>query len=134
MSIARSTTQAATEIQTRARRRPDPSQRDLQIYLDYQIAGQRQIDLAHDHKLTQCRISQIIRRVDAWRKESRIENQQSKIENESSPDSRSPTPDPLAFDFLVQSHRLNLVCREAIRHFQHQQATVTHRKGTRSDK
>ena len=48
------------------RRRPAPSARDQQIYLDYQTTGRSQEELAKDYELTQCRISQIIHRVEAW--------------------------------------------------------------------
>jgi hypothetical protein len=34
----------------------------------------------------------------------------------------------------LENERLNFVCREAMRHFQQQQTTVTHKKGERGDK
>ena len=49
----------------RVRKLVAPSSRDQQIYRDYQTTGQRQRVLAEKHKLTQCRISQIIRRVES---------------------------------------------------------------------
>ena len=48
------------------RRRGVPSERDQQIYLDYQTTGRTQTELAEQYGLTQCRISQIICRVEAW--------------------------------------------------------------------
>jgi hypothetical protein len=49
------------------RRRAAPSQRDQQLYVEYQTSGVTQLELAEKYQLTQCRISQIVRRVAAWR-------------------------------------------------------------------
>ena len=61
---------AASQINAAASRkprtRPAPSSRDQQIYLDYQTSGKLQDELAEQYGLTQCRISQIIRRVEKW--------------------------------------------------------------------
>ncbi len=112
------------------RRRPAPSPRNLQIYLDYQVEGLTQTQLAEKYNLTQCRISQILRRIDSWRAQSAIPN------SESPSHSLNPSPplSPTDLDLQLQSARLNLVAREAVRHFQQPQATVTHKQGTRGDK
>src|SRR5262249_8516114 len=63
-------TKTPTQIAPAANRKPRkckaPSQRDKQIYLDYQPSGILQNDLAKKYKLTQCPISQIPRRVEKW--------------------------------------------------------------------
>jgi hypothetical protein len=51
------------------RRRPSPSRRDQELYVRYQTTGITQAELAGDCGLTQCRVSQIIRRVEKWRAE-----------------------------------------------------------------
>src|SRR5262245_41982018 len=66
-----------TSLQSQApspRKLPLPSPRNRQIYLDYQVHGLSQTVLAEKYSLTQCRISQIIRRIDAWRLQSAISN------------------------------------------------------------
>src|SRR5438045_9669195 len=78
------------------RKLPAPSRRNLQIYLDYQVHGLRQTQLAEKYNLTQCRVSQILRRIDAWRFSSEISNLKSQIPNSSSSANspESPTPEP----------------------------------------
>ena len=132
-----------------SRRRPDPSPRNLQIYLDYHVAGKSQTQLAKDYGLTQCRISQIIRRVDAWRFGGAGVSPATPLPageggSRSEPGEGSPAPhsalrNPQSaishteFDFQLQSARLNLVAREAIRHFNQPQTTVTRKTGHRGD-
>ena len=121
------------------RRRPEPSQRDQQIYLEYQTTGRSQEDLAKEHGLTQCRISQIIRRVEAWLAGEPVQSPTSGHPRSGSiqdQDDAEPTLDlgPGTLDRALQRGYLNFVCRQAIRQFQADRVTVTHKKGTRGDK
>ena len=105
------------------RKQPAPSARNQQIYLDYQTAGCRQTDLAAKYGLTQCRISQIIRRVEKWL--------------HATFDFRPSTFDHSARQALerrLQHDRASAVAREAMRHFKDQQKSITHKSGTRADK
>src|SRR5436189_2141297 len=109
--------QLAAAADRKPRTRPAPSPRDQQIYLDYQTTGKQQSELAQDYNLTQCRISQIIRRVEKW------------LHATGNPGSGAD--DAAARQCLerrLQSERLNSVCREAMRHYHDQQKTVTHKK------
>src|SRR4029453_9683600 len=112
-----------TEIRM-PRRRPAPSPRDQQIYIDYQVGGMRQIELARQHRLTQCRISQIIRRVERWRRRL----------------SPHDTGGDISFrqrqrlDRWLERELLTTVCREAMRQFHEGQKIITHKTGTRGDK
>src|SRR5262245_50977562 len=115
-------TQIAAAVR-QPRKRPTPSARDQQIYLDYQTSAKLQSELAKQYDLTQCRISQIIRRVEKWLC--------------AAPDELSETSDPLARQRLrsrLQFELLTTAARHALRHFQEQQKTVTHKKGTRGGK
>src|SRR5207247_1753227 len=96
----------------KSRRRPAPSARDQQIYLDYQTTGRSQEELAKDYKLTQCRISQIIRRVEQWLacgagvppagESATIPNPQSEIPNQND-------ADPAGLDRAIQRRYVNFV-------------------------
>jgi hypothetical protein len=110
-------------VPRKPRKRPAPSQRDQQIYVEYQITGRRQVELAEKHGLTQTRISQIIRRVAAWRANSdpRETGDLTQAERE-------------RLDRWLEYERLSFVCREAMHHFQQQQKLVAHKHGTRDDK
>src|SRR5438876_12312321 len=128
---------ATTIRPPRARRRSAPSARDQQIYLDYQTTGRSQEELAKDYKLTQCRISQIIRRVKAWLacgagvspadESAAIQNPKSEIQNQI-------TADPAHLERALQRQYLAFVCREAIRQFQTDRVTTTTKTGTRGHK
>lgn len=107
------TTTSAIPHPPKPRKRPQPSPRDREIYAQYQL-GKRQAELAEAYRLTQCRISQIVRRVESWLAAGsagarRLERQ-------------------------LEREQLSFVCRQAIRHFQEPQKCVTHKKGTRGDK
>jgi hypothetical protein len=140
------------------RRRAAPSSRNQQIYLDYQTTGCSQTDLAKAYKLTQCRISQILRRVRAWltrEGEAPAEPGQSSMFTSSFPGSRLGTHYPEApassdaasnpelessnsdrqdLDRALHRNYIDFVCRQAIREFQIDRVTVTRKKGKRGDK
>jgi hypothetical protein len=59
----------STSILKKPRRKPSPSQRDQELYVLYQTTGMTQDELAEKYRLTQCRVSQIVRRVEKWRAE-----------------------------------------------------------------
>ena len=105
------------------RMRPAPSERDQQIYLEYQGTGKSQIELAGQYKLTQCRVSQIVRRVERWLRDSPSALQPGK------PNAAAAG----ALERRLEHERLNFVCREAMRHFHQEQKTVTHKQGHRGD-
>ena len=130
-------------------RRAAPSQRNQQIYFDYQTTGRSQTDLAKEYKLTQCRISQIIRRVRAWlARGAGVPPATSSCPGSSlgtqcpeAPASSDPTlnfePGTLnAADLDAALHRnyIDFVCRHAIREFQADRVTVTRKTGQRGDK
>jgi hypothetical protein len=110
-------------VPRKPRKRPAPSQRDQEIYVEYQITGRRQAELAEKHRLTQSRVSQIIRRVAAWR---------------ASADAREEGELPVAqrqhLDRWLEYERLNFVCREAMHHFGTQQKHIAHKHGQRDEK
>jgi hypothetical protein len=55
-------------LQTTDHRAPNPpSERDLEIYAAVRVDGRRQVDVAADFRITQGRVSQIVRRVNHWR-------------------------------------------------------------------
>jgi hypothetical protein len=108
----------------RPRRRPAPSQRDQRIYVEYQVTGRTQTDLAADYKLTQCRVSQIIRRVHRWRADATLNLEPGTLNAAAR----------RRLDQWKEYERLNFACREAIRHFRLEQKTMTHKKGERGDK
>jgi hypothetical protein len=132
------------------RSRPAPSPRDQQIYLDYQTTGKRQIDLAAQYKLTQTRISQIIRRVESWLTSTwdlgpgTLDSvgacgspQASDGYRLPQPNHSSTAPNDAARDRLqhrVQYERLNEAGRLAMQHFREPQKIVTHKKGARAGK
>jgi len=71
----------------KSRRRRAPSERDQQIYLDYQTTGQTQVQLAEQYRLTQCRISQIIKRVEAWLTQSQpVQSPKSQVQSQDDAD------------------------------------------------
>jgi hypothetical protein len=122
------------------RRRGAPSERDQHIYLDYQTTGRTQADLAADHGLTQCRISQIIRRVEKWLADEPVPRSTSHVP--SSGDEASPTcnveletcnADRQRLDSAMQLRYMSFVCREAIRQFQADRLTITTKKGSRGE-
>jgi hypothetical protein len=126
-------TTTTTTTNTRSpRRRPAPSPRDQQIYLDYQSTGKSQTDLATQYGLTQCRISQIIRRVERW-----VQSSTFKVQGPQHGDStwnlEPGTLNAAAFARRLEYERLSLACREAIRHFREPQKNVTHKTGTRGN-
>jgi hypothetical protein len=98
-----------------------PSSRDQEIYAKYNFEGRRQTELAADYGLSQNRISEIIRRVTAWKSSVDSAHQES-------------PQDHARLLRQVQDERLNLICREAIRHFYDSQTTITRKSGTRGDK
>jgi hypothetical protein len=110
-------------VPRKPRKRPAPSQRDQDIYVEYQITGRRQTELAEKHKLTQTRVSQIIRRVAAWRANSdpRDEGDLTQVERQ-------------RLDRWLEHERLNFICREAMHHFCQQQKLIAHKHGQRDDK
>lgn len=120
------------------RKRPAPSERNQQIYLDYQALGRSQSELAADYHLSQTRISQILRHVEAWLA--------SVGWDQLAPASADPPSSTLnlepgtlhsvaaALEQRLERERLNFVCREALRCFRQEQKTTTHKKGTRGDK
>jgi hypothetical protein len=113
----------STNLNTpRTSKRRTPSPRDQQIYLDYQLTGLRQIDLAEKHRLTQCRISQIIRHVEAWRASSNPRD----IGELSANKQRR-------LDRWLERQRYNHILREAMRGFREEQKTVTHKTGKRGE-
>src|SRR5437773_6885338 len=108
------------------RRRPDPSARDQQIYLDYQTTGRSQEELAKDYELTQCRISQIIHRVEAWMvgrwsPSARNANQPTTANPPPNNDAPSlspslcPSVSPADLALALQRQYLSFFCRQAIR-------------------
>lgn len=107
---------------SKSRKRPAPSPRDQQIYLDYQVSGKRQTDLAAQYELTQCRISQIIRRVAAWRSQA-----DAREEGEPAPRQQQQ------LDRFLERERLNFIARESLRLFGEEQKTITKKSGTRGD-
>jgi len=131
----------STTSPPKPRTRPAPSQRDQEIYREYQAAGKRQSDLAEKYKLTQCRISQIIRRIDQWLAAGQpVQSPMSKVQGQEGPastlDFGPGTLDSAreTLDRVLERERLNFVCRHAIREFSSERVTVTHKKGTRGDK
>jgi len=139
----------------RPRRRPAPTQRDQQIYVDYQIGSTRQTALAEKYRLTQCRISQIVRRVKHWIQCSdsagvalsgsagvavggaadhgrKASSSRGSLRDQPPP-ACSNANAKLRLQRRLEHERLNFVCREAMRHFQEEQKTVTHKKGDRGN-
>src|SRR5438105_1560182 len=105
----------ASKIAAAASRKPRPrtapSSRDQQIYLEYQTAGKLQSELATQYGLTQCRISQIIRRVEKWLNAA----------GDPTFDLRPSTFDSTAgreqLKSRLQHELLTTVARQAMRHF-----------------
>src|SRR5262245_49085360 len=141
-SASQITSQITAAASRKPRQRQAPSQRDQQIDLDYQTSGMRQNDLAEKYGLTQCRISQIIRRVEKW-----LYN----LDHESAAGvpgfERSSNPVDDSEEFAtdgatarqrllhrLEFKRLNSVCRHALQHFQQQQKCITHKTGSRAGK
>src|SRR4051794_17791637 len=123
----------------KSRRCRAPSARAQQIYLDYQTTGRSQAELAKDYNLTQCRISQIIRRVRAWLAaggsvQSPKSEVQSQDDSAATLDLGPGTLDPAGLDRALQREYLSFVCRHAIQQFDADRVTTTTKKGTRGDK
>src|SRR5262245_56216765 len=93
------------------------------------------------YKLTQCRISQIIRRVEKWLRATGPEcSGVPGFERSSNPvdgNEESATDETAARQKLLQRlefERLNSVCRLAMQHFQQPQKSITHKTGLRAGK
>src|SRR4029079_267564 len=99
------------------RTRPAPSERDQRIYFDYQTAGMRQTELAADYKLTQSRVSQIIRRVEAWVQGSKFKPSTGDDAASKTTSNLEPGTLNLAVLRRLEFERLNFTVREAMRHF-----------------
>jgi len=112
--------QTCTRSGPKPRAQKDPSPRDQQIFADYHVTGLRQTELAGLYDLSQCRISQIIRRVTAWRLTTL----------DTSYRQASPS-DELRLSRWIRKERINLICKEAIRHLAEPQTVVTTRSVTR---
>lgn len=96
-----------------------PSLRDQQIFTSYHVSGKTQEQLAGDYGLTQCRISQIIRRVAAWR---------SQADPEEEGDLSASQQQRL--DRWLEHQRLETVIRLALCHFHQEQRTINTTKTT----
>src|SRR2546421_12719955 len=90
------------------RARLTPSPRDQQIYLDYQVHGLKQTQLANKHGVTQRRISQILHRVEAWLDATKVEGPKSNVEGPENCSAANPTFDfrPSTFDSAAARERL----------------------------
>src|SRR6187431_2149262 len=96
------------------RKRPAPSARDQEIYLAWQVHGQTQDQLAEKHKLTQCRVSQIVRKVAAWRSKA-----------DPREEGELTTRQQKRLDRWLEHERLGAIARQAIQSFHQEQRTLT---------
>ena len=108
------------------RRRPAPSARDQELYVAYQTSGKTQAELAEQYDLTQCRVSQIIRRVEAWR--SKLQPQ---------PQERVPgglsAREQQRLDRWLERERNEAILKNALRQFQQPQQVKTTKTGPRGE-
>src|SRR5687768_16939272 len=63
------TNRPTPDHRTLPRKKRAPSQRDQAILVAYRVNGRTQADLAEQYDLSQSRISAIVRRVERWRAE-----------------------------------------------------------------
>lgn len=110
----------------RPRKKPAPSARDQELYVAYQTTGLTQTELAGQYGLTQCRVSQIVRRVEAWRATA---NPQPGAE---APGERTVRQQQ-RLDRWLERERSEAILRDALRHFNQPQQVKTTKTGPRGE-
>jgi hypothetical protein len=109
------------------RRRPRtkriPCARDQAIFVAYRTAGRTQAELAHDYRLSQSRIGQIVRRVELWRSTAAVaDSSQTRLQRQ-------------RLDRRLEQERLQAIYDRGIRGFDHApQELRTVREGDRGGK
>src|SRR5262245_38467683 len=103
MTDIHSTTTTINHRRLPRRKRP-LSFRDEAIYIAYRSQGLSQEKLADDYRLSQSRISQILRRVESWH---------------NSPEYQAPSPESLDFDLRLARAQSQAIYDRALRAFDH---------------